>query len=79
MIEKGFLGLYCDAAEHPEDDEPAYLEWGFQDQDELRKKACEDGWTTVRFPGAPWRNEDRCPEHPAKKVESPQNTVEVRG
>lgn len=81
MIDKDFLGMFCDAEEHDEYDEPAFLEYGFRqgEEEQLRKVSCEAGWTTVRFPGAPWRNEDRCPAHPAAKIETPENTVEVRG
>lgn len=83
MINNEYLGLVCDAEEHDPEDEPAYLEWGYErgQEEQLRKKACEDGWTTVKFPGAPWRTaEDRCPDHPAPALpEVPDNTVEVRG
>ena len=81
MIDKDFLGLFCDAAEHDEHDGPAFLEYGFRrgEEDQLRKLSCEQGWTTVRYPGAPWRTEDRCPDHPAAQPETPPDVVQVRG
>jgi hypothetical protein len=62
--------LLCNHEDHPrdgsDDGSDRYgLEHLFrrgQEQD-LRKKACEDGWQSLRFPGAPWRWLDHCPAH----------------
>lgn len=81
MIDKGYITLLCDAAEHEdEDQEPYGLDYGFKEGEEaaLRRKACEDGWTSVRLPGAPWRWEDRCREHPGQPPQTPDDLVQVR-
>lgn len=80
MIERDFIGLYCDGEDHG-DDEPWGLELALERGDEelLRRKASEAGWTSVRFPGAPWHIEDRCPGCPREEPKPPDEVLEVRG
>lgn len=79
-VERDFIALFCDDEDHGED-EPWGLDYALVRGDEelLRKKACEEGWTSVRLPGAPWHTEDRCPEHPPEAGPPPENVMEVRG
>jgi hypothetical protein len=79
-VERDFIALVCDDEEHG-DDEPWGLDLALERGEEelLRKKACEAGWTSVRFPGAPWHTEDRCPEHPREDPKPPDDVLEVRG
>lgn len=81
MIDTGYIALLCDDKAHEdEDQEPYGLEYGFCQGQEanLRKKACEEGWTSVRLPGASWRWTDQCPEHPREQVVELPDIVEIR-
>lgn len=83
MIERGFLGLFCDGeCSDDEYQEPAFLEDGFQYDSDLRKYAAERGWIHVKPPGRPWGDgDDYCPNcAPAHQAApKPENTQEVRG
>lgn len=81
MVVQSVIGLSCDHHEHvAEGMRPWGMDYGFRRGQEalLRKKACEQGWSSIRLPGAPWRILDHCPEHRVDPPPRPDDVVEVR-